>query len=593
MKKNIFITALFILTAFHTVKAQHVDISSKIAYVGNTRCYEHVVQPGQSIYDLALAYRVNIDEIIKTNPDVQKKFAAGLTVYIPVVKTDEVQSISHSVAKGETLYRIASNYHTHIDSLKAYNTNLTDNIKPGQIILIPLPSLETHVVIPNRFSLHIVQAEETLYGIAKKYGCTIDEIKKANPGLGDVIQPGQQLKIPLKPNVQAELPPKDSLAEKFECGKSGIKKSYNVALLIPFYLENSYDIDTSVANSSGYKSLTFIEFYEGALMALDSLKQGNTEFKVHIYDVNENTNESDFLKQKSELEKSDLIIGPFFGSNFIKIADWAKEKKINIVNPFSSRDQITENNPFIIKLVASDMAQAEGVIGFIDNTYPNANLLIVHRESDTGLIKAFSMSSKTMSDSNQHFSYSIINYGKEGYSGLSSKLSQEKVNIIITLTDGEAFVSSYIRSLNALAYNYKIVLFGMPSWEQYSSLDYEYLMNMNLHIFSNSFVDYSDAEVQDFVNNFRDLYHNEPDFFAFQGYDIISYFMNAMSQYGTSFMKCIEQYNKKQLVNHFIFSSSDINGHENKGICIYRYENYKAVNALINPKKEILLLEKK
>jgi len=601
IRTGTFVFVFLLVSMLSKISAQEIEKSNKIELIGNTEYYLHTVNPGQTIYGISKAYAVSMDDILKANPDAKKGIKAGSILKIPVIKSEEPKTfISHKVARGETLYEISFNYNVKVSEIMAVNPGLTEKISNGQIILIPVPDKKQAVTVAqNTLGVHIVQKNETIYSISKLYGTSIEELKKLNPGLTESIQVGQQIKLPIGA-VIGKQPVKDSVIKKdsvitIECGKTGLQNSYRIALLIPFYLEKSYNIDTTddKVPVTSYKSLSFIQFYEGVRIALDSLENTGMALTVYIYDVNESTNAEEFLKKKTELKNMDLIIGPFFMNNFSAFADWAKDNGINIVNPFTKKESAIKNNDRTFKLVASDSAQTSRVLTFIAETYPGCNLIVVNRSSDTTQSRAFKKSAALINLDKKAFTYSIVDYSAKGFAGVSGKLNSDTINVVITLAEGEAFVSAYIRNLNESAHRYKIVLFGQSSWEQYPSLDLEYLMNLNLHIFESYFIDYSKPEIKDFIKKFRHKYNTDPDYYGFHGYDIMMYFSGALKKYGKNFQDCISQSNPPLLISEYIIRKTVTGGYENISCMIYRFEDYKIVNAVTNPKKEIKIIEKK
>jgi LysM repeat protein len=105
--------------------------------------------------------------------------------------------IQHTVASGETLYRIALKYRTTPAAILAANPAITDpnQLRVGTVLTIPAGStvVETSAVART----HVVQAGETLYSIARKYDVSPEALAQANSLTNpNRIVPGQVLKIP-------------------------------------------------------------------------------------------------------------------------------------------------------------------------------------------------------------------------------------------------------------------------------------------------------------------------------------------------------------------------------------------------------------
>lgn len=112
--------------------------------------------------------------------------------------------IVHKVEAKETLYSLSRRYGASVEDIKKANEDQGD-LKVGQSILIPTKNVSTAVVHPASVKTHTVEAKETLYSISRKYGVSVDELKKANPNVPvDDMKVGQMLVLPKNAKIPAE-----------------------------------------------------------------------------------------------------------------------------------------------------------------------------------------------------------------------------------------------------------------------------------------------------------------------------------------------------------------------------------------------------
>ncbi|MBU2018539.1 MAG: LysM peptidoglycan-binding domain-containing protein, partial [Bacteroidetes bacterium] len=100
----------------------------------------------------------------------------------------------HFVQSGNTLYGIYKLYNVPVDEIVKANPGVEKGLQEGQRIIIPIggsQSLEKNLV------LHKVEAKETVYGIAKKYNSTPEELIQLNPSIENGLNVGQEIKIPV------------------------------------------------------------------------------------------------------------------------------------------------------------------------------------------------------------------------------------------------------------------------------------------------------------------------------------------------------------------------------------------------------------
>ena len=100
---------------------------------------------------------------------------------------------NHKVSRKETLYGIAKKYNVTEDELKKHNTFLySSNLNKGDKLQIPFfKEIETPA---NK--IYTVKPKETKWGIAYKFGISVKELESLNPNMGEMLQDGQQINVP-------------------------------------------------------------------------------------------------------------------------------------------------------------------------------------------------------------------------------------------------------------------------------------------------------------------------------------------------------------------------------------------------------------
>ena len=132
------------------------------------------------------------------------------------------------------------------------------------------------------------------------------------------------------------------------------KKEITVLYLIPFHISDSH-INIAEINSEldifDVSALQMIGFWEGAKLGLSTYEYSNKKIEVIVRDITTDETKLKQLLEDDRLMKDvDLIIGPFYGTLIPIAAQYAKEKKIMIVNPFSIQEAEIETNPYLYKL---------------------------------------------------------------------------------------------------------------------------------------------------------------------------------------------------------------------------------------------------
>lgn len=161
---------------------------------------KHKVQRGESLSVIAKKYGVSTQSLTSVNKLKSSSLAIGQILVIPanrapIVVTKaknpvETKVITHVVAAGEYLGKIASKYKVTVASIKAQNKLKRETLWVGQKLKVTVKLKD----LPIR--KHKVRKGEFLSKIAGKYGVTVNGIRVANKLRSDQLAVGQILIIP-------------------------------------------------------------------------------------------------------------------------------------------------------------------------------------------------------------------------------------------------------------------------------------------------------------------------------------------------------------------------------------------------------------
>jgi LysM repeat protein len=212
--KRTLIRLLFLLCFISGLRAQETGVrrSQVVETYRGKQYYIHFVEQGQTLYAISQAYQVTVDDIRHANPDISEMLRDDQILMIPVKdlratpepvsKTETPADLptrdvtdgqrSHIVAPKETWYALARQYNLAVKDIIAANPGV-DTLRIGMKVTIPEP------VQPDArpgLKLYTVSAQETLYGISRAFGITVDELVGLNPELSNGLQTGQVIYVP-------------------------------------------------------------------------------------------------------------------------------------------------------------------------------------------------------------------------------------------------------------------------------------------------------------------------------------------------------------------------------------------------------------
>lgn len=159
--------------------------------------YIYVVQRGDSLYSIAKKYNVSLEALKSANNLQNNLISIGQKLVIPGFTESTGSNITYVVQKGDSLYSIASKYNTTVNDIKSLN-NLSSNIlNIGQNLKIPSKeSVDIEPDIGAPTNTYVVQYGDTLYGIASDNNIDVDELINLNNLTDYELYVGQILKLP-------------------------------------------------------------------------------------------------------------------------------------------------------------------------------------------------------------------------------------------------------------------------------------------------------------------------------------------------------------------------------------------------------------
>jgi LysM repeat protein/ABC-type branched-subunit amino acid transport system substrate-binding protein len=441
----------------------------------------------------------------------------------------------------------------------------------------------TTIINGKEFYVHKIQKGETLSELAKDFHTTVKEITDANPKLGKNIKAGKYLNIPYK---FVKEKPIETLKDTVKAKPVKLsEETINVALIMhvnfpvlneddtakdkPIFFEEKENANTNAS----------VEFYEGVMAALDSLKKSGIHLNLHAYPFPDDTSEENKLFNSPEMKKMNLVIAEVFSPLSEKIASFAKADKIPMIYPFSNVSLLDEN-PYIAILSPSLNTQYKSMAKFISEHYRFDNILILHtnsiKEKEIDSIYTDIIEKPWANSGNKH-TVKHINIYEKDLDIIKMSLDTAGENIIIVNTADEALAVELVSKLNAFRADYDITLIGIPKWENYETLDIDYLQNLNFHWFTTTFINQDDTLIKTFNDNFFLKYHYEPTIYTLKGYDIMNYFGTAFMKFNTiRFDNKLIEFKMKGLSTNFDFKkANDAHGLENQYIHIVKYDDYR------------------
>ncbi|SHF83108.1 ABC-type branched-chain amino acid transport system, substrate-binding protein [Mariniphaga anaerophila] len=546
----------------------------------------------------------------------------------------------HLIVSGETLWALTQKYGVTEEELKQLNPVLESGFPTGTTIKIPVKASELSSAEPvneDAFIRHVVQPRETLFRLSSQYHLTIPEIRKFNPQLENrnLVQ-GETILIPRRPEGEivqtAEITPVDSLKpetplfesdfydidvpvvipENCRPGQNPMVSvtTYDVALFLPLYIyandtlnkktepyeipfdslwavDDSLSADTLIEQDKpvetfhGFyrESENFLQFYEGVLLAIDSLKKAGMNIRLNVFDTQQSPDSIRKYIYADGFLETDLIIGPVYPKVQNEVADIAAKNRIPIISPLSSQSRDISSNPYYYQVNPTREYLAAKTAELVTEEYFNSNFVVVKTSNSGGLHeeKVVDMVRERMQNSGlweqpQGMQFHVYDFANQGRSGLKGVFSPDKENVVFVSSMNEGDLSLVLSNINNLVGEYSITLIGFNRYEQFESISDEFFHNLKLQYIAPYWVDYSHPATIRFLEKFKKHYYTEPNNFGMQGYDVAFYFLSALKNYGKGFEDCLPYQQVHLSQGNYSFEKvSPFGGYMNHGVSVISY----------------------
>lgn len=527
-----------------------VTISTEKIKVDGKVCYSHVVLERQTEYSICKAYGVTQEDLYKYNPGLKENGLKKNSIII--IPSQEVAA--EKVEKAEKVER-------------------TEKVEKIEKATKPEKSTQ-------KLRKHVVKWYETLEDIAQKYGVTVESIIELNniqdpsaitrmkiliPNSGPAEAEKSEV-IESKPEVQTSkdstavigsvtdtLAPAstDTLTVKDTVIVKEPKTSVNFALLLP------------MAATGTTSKLNYMDFYTGVLFALYNSSNAGIKTDIKVFDT-----ANDAVPDSTFFDGCDFVIGPVYNKEFKNIMSHVPAE-LPVISPLDHRTTaLTDEYPNMIQAPTNRIYQYRDLVKWLaSDVQPTDTVLYISETNarDTVAIREMKEILKSSGLKYNEFSYTILQ-GRSISSALLSRMTRTGNNRVIIESESEAWVNDLVRNLTILSKKAKIILYSPSKIRSFESIDAENLYTNSLHVCLSYNIDYERPEVKNFLLKYRAIFHTEPTLFAFQGYDIATYFISLVNQYGYDWREKLEETPMRGLQATFDFHKKANNSAVNEGV---------------------------
>ncbi len=151
----------------------------------------YIVKSGDTLWSIARNNGLTVNELKALNNLTSNALSIGQVLKVRKISDTPTTSVdTYTVKSGDTLYGIARMFGLTIDELKSLNNLTSNTLSIGQVLKV------SESTVPSSDNYYVVKAGDSLYKIAGMYGTTVDELKRLNNLSSNALSVGQRLRVP-------------------------------------------------------------------------------------------------------------------------------------------------------------------------------------------------------------------------------------------------------------------------------------------------------------------------------------------------------------------------------------------------------------
>ena len=338
------------------------------------------------------------------------------------------------------------------------------------------------------------------------------------------------------------------------------EKAYRVGIFASIYLDSAF-IDTSYQfeNQMPRYILPGLDFVQGSMMAMDSLKSKQITFQ--IFDIRSEEQSIASLSANKIFDSLDLMIGSVAGNDYKMLTDLALAHKLPFVSATFPNDGGVRNNPYTILINATLPNHISSVHRYILSQWPTANIVWCRKKgSMEDRLQGYFNDANKGTGNSKLLNFRTVNLTDS----LTTKellplLDSNRTNIVLAGSLDENFGRRLAQQLLPLQKSYKPQVIGMPTWENIKELQKSDFKELAIY-FSATFYQAPNAKWgQEFTKTFTEKTFGRPSDLASKGFELTYYFANLLLQYGDSMMQHLNEKDFR-LFTDFDFKPVSLNG---------------------------------
>ena len=261
--------------------------------------------------------------------------------------------------------------------------------------------------------------------------------------------------------------------------------------------------------STGTPNSNFLDFYSGVLMAADNLSSSDRHYEISVFDSTVG------LPAASELEQSDIIIGPVSYDDVEKLLPRARGKYI--VSPLDPKVASLTDTHNVIQAPSGWEAQVDELVRWIGDDLRGGDCVVLLQSAEESGGAITSRLALKLGEAGILYEITSTPASKEGMVSGTCRF--------VIASENDEFCSAAIREIALMNIRGgRNAVYSTSKLRSLSDLEVESLHAAATRITATYYADPNDLTVKRFSDKYRRLFKGDPGQWVYQGYDLMNYF---------------------------------------------------------------------
>ena len=347
----------------------------------------------------------------------------------PLDTVNGVEVYRYQVEKSIGLYRVGVNFHVTQEEIIRWNPQLENRgLHYGETLLLPTgrPVVKETKPTVIKTTVKEVAAQQ----------------EKEKP-----VEPTPVVAPIVEETVQPAPAPADSTPA---VDNTKFIQPIELALMLPF--------ESQQTKQSG-NAERMLEFYQGALIALNEMQNDSVHFRLRVYDTGRSERVVNELCDSTVLDQVQGVLGLVYPIQIERMAAWSAAHQVPLLVPFSAEEEIAQK-PYVLQFNSMDKQQADSICAWIKTRDAHCVALEV-RAAD---MSEYARTMRKQMQAHQ-IKYSAMALRDLLNDSVAYALDTEKENIILLHSDKYQHIRMLLPHLEKLQQaGYRIRIIGQYSW---------------------------------------------------------------------------------------------------------------------------------